>query len=232
MILPIERLPEPKRGGPKVSDPCRRGRRGGFTLVEILIVIGLLVFLASIVLVSGGSLLTSTRVKGTRATIEALRLKIDEYQSLTGYAPPDGIDTPVKNSSGTAVRGNAALHHALTSPITVRVMTGGIPRQKTYEPRKSFKDSEVTAEDPDYPGVREIVDAFGVPFHYDNTEDGRMRPQDGGVHYPPVDEEEHPLDPRTGEDYRLDLGYDLWSHGEKEHSTEESSPPIGTWNVQ
>jgi hypothetical protein len=92
--------------------------------------------------------------------------------------------------------------------------------------------------------VFELKDGWGNPIHYDNTEDGEFRPQGGDVHTPPVDDEEHPDDPRDGE-FIVDgknaverkgiqsKSYDIWSHGEQPPN--EKKPiglPVATWNLK
>ncbi|HLU48025.1 MAG TPA: type II secretion system protein, partial [Planctomycetota bacterium] len=170
----------------------------GFTLIEILLVVSILISLAAIVVVAGTTILQGTQERATRAQIERLALLIDEYRQITGTYPPDGIDSQVVNANGVALRSSAALYHALTSEIETRVMVGGIPRVVKKEALvEKFPSSEIMVAGDDYPGVVELIDAFGSPFHYDNTLDGRFQPQGGEVHYPPLDDDEHPLDPRT-----------------------------------
>ncbi len=109
-----------------------------------------------------------------------------------------------------------------------------------------FESRELTFaedEDPENPGVKEVVDGWSIPLHYDNTENGRFRPQDGSVHYPPL-MEDHPDDPREGNREvegknavvragNQGSGYDLWSHGEHGHDPDaEPSLPIASWNLK
>lgn len=226
-------------------DVCARvsaGRGRGFTLVEILLVVSILVGLAAIVVISGGGLIGGAKARGTKALLERIRLHIEDYRSITGRYPPDGIDWPVRNAEGTEVKGIAALYHALTTPIETEALVGGLPRTVKSPAVTKFPENELGPVDEEYPGAREIFDPFGSPLHYDNTVDGRFQPQSGEVHIPPVDEDMHPVDPRTldrksgGVDHpgRVQTRtYDLWSLGERgwDLDVESPKPPIANWNI-
>ena len=217
-------------------------RRTGFTLLEILVVIAILLTLMTVLAVAvGPAVLERGPEKATRALLRRLVLHIEDYRGATGEYPPDGIDSSVRNADGESIQGSAALYYALTSPLEVRRMVAGVPRIVRLEPIvERLQDSELTDEDPTRPGVREILDRWGTPIHYDNTEDGRFRPQGGDVHYPPLDDNDHPVDPRTlpeseggvprpGEPQSQ--AFDLWSHGSNGHSPDAPPSPIGTWNL-
>jgi prepilin-type N-terminal cleavage/methylation domain-containing protein len=220
------------------TDP--RGRRSGFTLVEILVVMFILVTLAGLVMVIVGPADERARIRSTEALIRRLKLHLEEYKGLMGNYPPDGIDFAVRNDKGEPVRGSASLHFHLTKPLIVTKMIGGETRKEAHPPIATFGPADLTEEHEDYPGVREIKDAFGVPIHYDNTEDGRFRPQGAEVHYGgDIDERTHPPDPRSDDSKWApkpgsvqSIGYDLWSHGKRGHDRRaEDSEPIANWNL-
>lgn len=223
------------------GDPAPRG--SGFTLIEIMIVISILVTLGAVFMVQIQSVMERTKIQSTRARLQKLALVLEEYRRINASYPPDGIDTEVRNSDGTAVKGSAALYHALSTSFEYREMAAGIPRRRTHPPLLQFAESELSDENEEFPGVREIVDAFGVPLHYDNTENKRFRPQRGEVHYPRMDDSDHPADIRTvpaskggveEPDSNQSTGYDLWSHGETGHDVDSSierRTPIASWSL-
>jgi prepilin-type N-terminal cleavage/methylation domain-containing protein len=228
----------------------RRGAgQAGFTLVEILVVLAIIVLLFSMVTVSVGTFYASAYERSTRAMVLRLREFLDVYKRLTGAFPPDGLDSSVTNQDGIELKGSAALHHFLTQPVVVKVVQGGVIRYKEYDPVAStpFTTSELSAEDPGSPGVFEILDGWGDPFHYDNTEDGEFVPQGGDVHTPPIPDEEHAPDPRDvtysvrGEPAVplpgevQSKGYDLWSSAGQEPDTLDedlNKIPIASWNIE
>jgi prepilin-type N-terminal cleavage/methylation domain-containing protein len=219
-------------------------RRAGFTLVEIMVVMAIIVSLFALVAIAAGGILSKGSEKATGSLIRQLQQHLDEYKSRTGSFPPDGIDTPVKNDEGEPIRGSACLYHFLTRPVEVSERVGGRVTVRKTDPIASFTDATLMPENEDHPGVRELKDGWGNALHYDNTEDGVFRAQGGDVHSPPMDDSEHPDDPRVG-DFIVNgqnaverpgiqgKGYDLWSHGEQTH--DEKKPgglPVATWNLK
>jgi prepilin-type N-terminal cleavage/methylation domain-containing protein len=222
----------------------RAARRGGFTLVEIMVVMAIIVSLFALVAIAAGGFLSKGYEKATGSFVRQLQQHMDEYKSRTGSYPPDGIDSPVKNDEGQAIRGSACLYYFLSKPVEVTERVGGKVSVRKTDPITRFLDANLTKENPDHPGVFELKDGWGNPIHYDNTEDGEFRPQGGDVHTPPVDDEEHPDDPRDGE-FIVDgknaverkgiqsKSYDIWSHGEQ--PLKEKKPiglPVATWNLK
>jgi prepilin-type N-terminal cleavage/methylation domain-containing protein len=224
------------------------GRAGasatGFTLVELLVVIAILSMLFGLVVATVGQVMG----RGYQASTVALILRIqdwmDEYRSLTGHYPLDGLDSRVEDEAGFPLRGSAALQYELSRNVIVEEIFGTRRRLREVPPIGKFESGELSGgEDPDYPGVKEIIDGWGTPLHYDNTENGRFRPQDGSVHYPPVPNDQHPDDPREGNREvegkpvverpgNQGRGADLWSHGEHGHDPLLlPNVPIASWNA-
>jgi prepilin-type N-terminal cleavage/methylation domain-containing protein len=233
------------RGLARNSRLRRFGRRkdGGFTLVEILVVMAILVLLFGLVAVSMGMYMGKAARGATTGLLQQLELMLDDYKSKTGHYPPDGIDSPQRTEEGTPLRGSACLYYFLSRPIRVSEVSGGRKTVKEYPPIARFKDSNLTPEDPEYPGIRELKDGWGTPMHYDNTENKVYRPQRGEVHYPEMSDEEHPEDPREGKLTINEVkavpkrgiqgkGFDIWSHGDAGHDLEEKSLPLATWNKE
>src|SRR5262245_40104413 len=104
--------PNPGRGG------CHRD--AGFTLVEILVVIAIIISLFAIVAVAAGSIRSRGNQKAAEAQILKLMTLIEDYKSKVGHYPLDGIDSEVKNAEGEKVVGSAALYYALSTPIRVK----------------------------------------------------------------------------------------------------------------
>ena len=219
-------------------------RNAGFTLIEIIVVMAIIVVLVGLVLVSARGILGRGYQRNTEARIRTIEDHLEKYRELTGKYPPDGFDTPEKNDQGTKIHGSTCLHYFLTRPVRVERKIAGRLEIDEHPAIAEFKQNELSPEDPDSPGARELIDGWGTPFHYDNTEDGRFEPQTFASHLPEADEETHPDDPRTG-DFIVDAknavekpgiqkkGFDLWSHGEQGHETNEAkSMPIATWNLE
>jgi len=222
----------------------QRRWHGGFTLVEIIVVMAIVVLLFGLVAVSLSQYLGRASKSATQALILRLEQHLDEYHRIQGSYPPDGIDSVVRTEDGEEIQGSACLYYFLLSrtPSVERRNVGGKLSIREHAPVATFKESELTPVDPAHPGVREILDGWATPIHYDNTEDEVFRPQRGEVHFPPLGDSEHPPDPRSGE-VQVDgqdvvvkagiqsPGFDIWSHGDQGHDVDEPpSMPVATWN--
>jgi prepilin-type N-terminal cleavage/methylation domain-containing protein len=219
-------------------------RNAGFTLIEIIVVMAIIVVLVGLVLVSARGILGQGYQRNTEARIRMIEEHLEKYRELTGKYPPDGFDSPQKNDQGTKIHGSACLHYFLSRPVRVERKVAGRLEVDEHPAIYQFNQSELGDESPDAPGVRELVDGWDTPFHYDNTEDGRFEAQTFAAHIPEADEETHSEDPRTGE-FIVDgknavekpgiqgKGFDIWSHGEQGHeSSEAKSLPIATWTLE
>lgn len=222
--------------------PCGRSR--GFTLVEIMVVMAIVVMLFGLVAVSLSQYLGKASKSATVALILKLEQHLDEYKSLTGHYPPDGVDSVVRTDDGVDIKGSACLYYFLSRPVVTVRKIAGRTEKREHPAIASFKATELGPEDPDVPGVRELVDGWATPIHYDNTEDGVFRPQRGEVHIMPIPDDEHPSDPRDGsvvvdgtpavvKEGIQSKSFDIWSHGQQGHEADvKPNLPVGTWNKE
>ena len=65
----------------------RLSRRRGFTLIEVLLVLSILVILATIVLANFGGVLGKSKIRATKAQIRAFETQIELYQLDIGQPP-------------------------------------------------------------------------------------------------------------------------------------------------
>ena len=211
----------------------------GFTMIEVMVVVAILALLMSMVLGVALSQRKKASIQATRALIQRIEIALQDYHNLLHEYPPDGLDSEVHNADGTPILGSACLYHFLSSEVKYQEDRAGEIIKRKHDPLMEFKASEIR-EDPENPGVFEIVDGFDTPFHYDNTENRRFDPQDGSAHMPEVPD--HPPDPRESVDYGVvtregiqGTGYDLWSHGEALHRIEDAEKDlkavIASWKL-
>jgi len=204
------------------------GRSRGFTIVEVLMVIAVMTILFTLVVMVSSRLRQKAFVERTKAMVHQLKDALEEYRTLKGTYPPDGYDFEVKNRNGKPIWGAACLYEFLTTELTIEENVAGQIRRSEHDPIMAFKANDLSPEDPDNPGIREVVDGFGLPFHYDNTEDGQFKPEKQGelAHMEAVDG--HPGDPRDDPEVVSRRGiqkvgaYDLWSHGSHSAHSEEN----------
>jgi general secretion pathway protein G len=65
----------------------RRQRRGGFTLIEVLLVLTILVILASLVVANYGRIQSGANIKATRTQINAFKTPLQAYRMDVGDYP-------------------------------------------------------------------------------------------------------------------------------------------------
>jgi len=124
--------------------------RGGFTLIEMLAVIGIIGVLMSLLLVSVGAVRRRAGVDHTRSTLLNIGTAINKYHLDFGEYPP----------GGGGVEGVEELYRALLST----------------EHSGPYWDEGFEAADTNHNGKPEIADHWGRPFHYARADSYDFRP--------------------------------------------------------
>ena len=160
------------------------GRRG-FTLVEIMVVIGIILLLASVLLVSFTGVFSKSKAAQTTATIETLKSGVEGYQTRWGRPPPSNmhdlgilVNYPSLVDPNNRNVGIETLVLALRSKREQGPYMDGPLMQD--DKRRTNLDVDTTMEEvaaPDYLDLEEgssidlfeIVDAWGNPLVYIDT---------------------------------------------------------------
>lgn len=212
----------------------------GFSMVEVLMVVGIIIMLMSLVFVAAGDSKVTANRKATEAQILRLMGALEDYRQLKGSYPPDGYDFEVRNEDGEIIRGAACLHYFLTREIVVRRKVSGKVRSRRVDPLLELRESIELTSPEDYPeGVREIADPWRTPFWYDNTENGKFEPLEEPGHPDAAGTDSFPVDPRTDaslgaveDEGNQGKGFDLWSYAEGLYKKQDDlSHVIASWNV-
>ena len=207
-------------------------------MVEIMVVVAILSILFTLVMVATAKYRVQAANERTRALIQRLDLALGDYYNKTGAYPPDGFDNDVTTEDGDVIKGSACLHYFLTRELEVTTEVAGEQRKSKHPPAMDFKQSEL--EEADEPGIFEIVDGFGTPIHYDNTQNGEFTPQTGEAHM--IEPPDHPIDPRESVEYGAvkkegiqTTSYDIWAHGVGRHTVKDEMKNVGltisNWNL-
>lgn len=207
----------------------------GFTMVELLVTIALIVFLMSMLAVGAGKYLESASVARTEALLARLSLLIDGYHSKVGAFPIDGLDgDDLITRDGTYLTGGAALTYRMTQPVIyTRTQPNGEIRVIGEEPPLGeFRNDELSPPSDGDTEAIQLLDAWGEPIHYDNVKAGDRgySPQSDGESHLDWDDEEsvHSEDPRDVGEGTIGTGpqnteqVDIWSHGSSGHTSDES----------
>lgn len=124
----------------------------GFTLMELLIVIGVVVFLMAAIFAGAAHLRDSARRNKTKTLLEKVLNGLESYKLQYHAYPPD---------SYSSMTGNAALNFFMTTTFrnTPNTANGEVYSAVDMGPLLKFDTSETSK------GL--IIDAWGQPLHYE-----------------------------------------------------------------
>ena len=132
---------------PCVSGQARNHRRGGFTLLELLLVLSILVVIGGIVMVNLGGAADDAKNDTTRVQIRAIKDGISYFQIRLNTLP-DSLDELVEGPS------DAAKKAKWNKPILTEVPLDGWENEfvysrngNTYEIRSAGTDGQVNTDD-------------------------------------------------------------------------------------
>ena len=146
--------------------------QAGFTLVELLAVVVVILILAGLTIRVAGYAQTKMGISTTRAQISAIQAALEMYKADWGYYPPT---TPARISANGVCESsnNAAMYYAL-SPMNSTAITNNAGTNFTYlvvrQGRKTylrFPDSQVRTNT--WTQLANIYDAWGKPIVYYNS---------------------------------------------------------------
>ena len=122
--FPKQAVPAPKtEGGEAEAKPRKfKERKKGFTLLELLIVIGIIVIIASLVLAVSSSVVRASEERATKNTLEVLNMAAEEYERT--------VDRRISYRSAAVASGIAQDPTVLagsTPPVPLRYDVATVP---------------------------------------------------------------------------------------------------------
>jgi len=122
-------------------DSASAGGRRGFTLVEILIAISIIVVMVSLILIAVNAAATGARKKANEATVRGMGLAVEQYVQSFGSLPPLVQDGLQASSGGAmtvpAVQIDRAGTFSAGDPLDVALGNGQIRLAVVYNPAYS-----------------------------------------------------------------------------------------------
>ena len=122
--FPKQAVPAPKtEGGEAEAKPRKfKERKKGFTLLELLIVIGIIVIIASLVLAVSSSVVRASEERATKNTLEVLNMAAEEYERT--------VDRRISYRSAAVASGIAqdpTVLQGSTPPVPLRYDVATVP---------------------------------------------------------------------------------------------------------
>lgn len=141
-------------------------KQNGFTLVEVLIVVALIVVLVSMVLVATNKNWVDKEKQLTTATIELLDAALQEYYDYTDDFPLPGTMAPETAFDSDYSLRNASLYAQLALVPDSKKILGRIAESQILMVHEvvSFKDCWEVIHDQE--GYLLTLDAWGTPLDY------------------------------------------------------------------
>ena len=152
----------------------RSPSRGGFTLIEMITVMAVIVILVSLVLSVNSYVQKKAAERRTKGEIAALELAIKNYEADNAAPPRDEATTDVLDprqhgapASGDGLKVYKAASQTLYMALSGDTKLDGKPTEKSYAP-DFFKPERLKYNDPKKPDrmVEYVVDPFGNCYGY------------------------------------------------------------------
>ncbi len=148
----------------KLQTPLRRST--GFTLVELLTVIGIIVILAGLVLGISGYAQKKAAFSRAEAEIAAMEAALESYRADNGiYPDTDAADDP------------QALYQALTGDGDDQLggSTASSGAENFGQQGKVYMELK---ENSQFNTEFEVIDPWGIPYHFESDPDGSANSND------------------------------------------------------
>ena len=121
---------------------AKRGVNGGFTLVELLLVVTILGILAAIVMMNTRGIGTDARINATRVSIGNICTAVNAYEARTSRLPESMEELTAETAERPALLSKSNLSDAWGHPIQYKKFD-----KFKYEVRSAGKDEQMGTED-------------------------------------------------------------------------------------
>lgn len=156
------------------SNPRFSRRSSGFTLIEILVVISIIIVLLGIGFIAASRFIQEGKVEQTRSMIKALIGVNEEFkaQRQQGNVNHDGIFPVNWNKLGNGLSSSERFVKACSQIKAVETQLAAAVYSGENDSRPAFQDT-------DNDGVEEIIDPWRIEVVYRSFNDGKGQGPDG-----------------------------------------------------
>lgn len=142
-------------------------RKSGFTVVELLIVITIILVLAGLILATSGYVQAKGKRSRAEAEIAAISAALENYRADNGIYPTDTASGTTSTLDARTMSNPTAAHYAAASVFLYKELSGDptgdrIPTGKSYF---SFKPNMLLPKD-QARAVSAVADPFGYSYGY------------------------------------------------------------------
>jgi prepilin-type N-terminal cleavage/methylation domain-containing protein len=142
-------------------------RKSGFTVVELLIVIAIILVLTGLILATSGYVQAKSKRSHAEAEIAAISAALENYKADNGIYPTDTANGSTSTLDARTMFNPTAAHYAAASAFLYKELSGDptgnrIPTGKSYF---SFKPNMLLPKD-QAQAVSAIADPFGYSYGY------------------------------------------------------------------
>lgn len=128
----------------KTKAAARAARKAGFTLVELLVVVGIIGILGTVAVISVPRMLENARVNACRENIHAIEVALDQYNQETGrYPSEDSWKEAITGGDDPILKGG---EDKLMDPWAQEIQYKLVNRKK-IELRSAGPDGQFESED-------------------------------------------------------------------------------------
>ena len=124
------------------SKRVEKQARGGFTLVELLLVVTILGILATVVVVGLGGQSVRARIEATRASIKAICTAVDTFDATKSRLPESLDEMTVETADTAALLNKSSLNDSWGNPFVYKKIS-----KFKYEVRSAGPDGQMGTDD-------------------------------------------------------------------------------------
>jgi prepilin-type N-terminal cleavage/methylation domain-containing protein len=202
----------------------------GFTLLELLVVIGIISILATMLISNFATVRAKAKVQATRALISTVQASLESYYAVYGDYPPTDLSDLYPGTSNGVNNGIESVVACLSDQNK-----GGPFLQGILESKYTNLDSDSCGSPPTNwwfgdTQLREIVDEWNNPLVYFHSRDYDNPSKGSNYSFTMSGDAIVPQKSSATATYYMPLTFQIWSAGTDEKNNNGLGNDINNWN--